>query len=460
MMKRKIKNWIKLTVSKSHWIRKTPKSLVKKQLMVLGISLVLAVLSFLAGMGEGALIHGTRLPRGSYGSPGQSFPLIVNGLPEEDSLSVEVSVSSKKYTMAEANQVFAEIYQKIESLIVSEGDSLAALSGDLKLPATLPQYGVRLSWDYYPESLQGDKKDPTYYRTWRNLIEHDGTVHNQDLTEGTVITGYLSLVMSTEIDPTESPEYADRRYKSEPYQIYVNVVPRTYTRKQRMVRNLKKLLEEQDLKNPASDYYELPSELDGYPLSFHDPLKLDWLLFPCLGVLAAVLLWFRQGQKQKDAKNKRASSLLLDYSELVSKLMVYTGAGFTLRNAFLEINRHYQSLIHDGIVENRPLFQELQILDTELNRNVPESDAYLAFARRINLKPYTRLISILEQNRRNGGQALRQQLKLEMEDAFETRKSTALRLGEEAGTRLLLPLFMMLAIVMMIVIVPAMISFT
>ena len=140
--------------------------------------------------------------------------------------------------------------------------------------------------------------------------------------------------------------------------------------------------------------------------------------------------------------------------------MVYSGAGFTLRNAFLEISRHYQSLIHDGIVENRPLFQELQILDTELNRNVPESDAYLAFARRINLKPYTRLISILEQNRKNGGQALRQQLKLEMEDAFETRKSTALRLGEEAGTRLLLPLFMMLAIVMMIVIVPAMISFT
>lgn len=460
MMKYKMKNWIKLKISKNIRIRNTPRSLVKKQLMVLGISLVLAVLTFLASMSESALIHGTRLPRGSYGSPGQSFPLIVNGLPEEDPLSVEVSVSSKKYTMAEANQVFAEIYQKIESLIVSEGDSLAALSEDLKLPTTLPQYGVRLSWDYYPESLTEDKKDQTYYRTWRNLIDHDGTVYNQDLAEGTVITGYLSLVMSTEIDPTESPEYADRRYKSEPYQIYVNVVPRTYTRKQRMVRNLKKLLQEQDLKNPASDYYELPSEIDGHTLSFHDPLKLDWLLFPCLGVLAAALLWFRQGQQQKEEKKKRETSLLLDYSELVSKLMVYSGAGFTLRNAFLQINRHYQALIREKIVENRPLFQELQILDTELSRNVPESDAYLAFARRVNLKPYTRLVSILEQNRRNGGQALRQQLNLEMEDAFETRKSTALRLGEEAGTKLLLPLFMMLAIVMMIVIVPAMISFT
>ena len=47
---------------------------------------------------------------------------------------------------------------------------------------------------------------------------------------------------------------------------------------------------------------------------------------------------------------------------------------------------------------------------------------------------------------------------MEMEEAFETRKSTALRLGEEAGTKLLLPLFLLLLIVMIIVIVPAMMA--
>jgi 1,4-dihydroxy-2-naphthoate octaprenyltransferase len=46
-------------------------------------------------------------------------------------------------------------------------------------------------------------------------------------------------------------------------------------------------------------------------------------------------------------------------------------------------------------------------------------------------------------------------LELEMNDAFEHRKTTARRLGEEAGTKLLLPLFLLLGIVMIIVIVPA-----
>ena len=46
-------------------------------------------------------------------------------------------------------------------------------------------------------------------------------------------------------------------------------------------------------------------------------------------------------------------------------------------------------------------------------------------------------------------------LKLESIQAFEERKARAKRLGEEAGTKLLLPMFLMLAVVLIIVIVPA-----
>ena len=49
-------------------------------------------------------------------------------------------------------------------------------------------------------------------------------------------------------------------------------------------------------------------------------------------------------------------------------------------------------------------------------------------------------------------------LKLEAIQAFEERKARAKRLGEEAGTKLLLPMFLMLAIVLVIVIVPAFLS--
>ena len=49
-------------------------------------------------------------------------------------------------------------------------------------------------------------------------------------------------------------------------------------------------------------------------------------------------------------------------------------------------------------------------------------------------------------------------LKIEAIQEIEERKALAKRLGEEAGTKLLLPMFLMLAIVLIIVIIPAFLS--
>ena len=64
----------------------------------------------------------------------------------------------------------------------------------------------------------------------------------------------------------------------------------------------------------------------------------------------------------------------------------------------------------------------------------------------------------MSQNLRKGTRGMTQVLKAESIQAFEERKARAKRLGEEAGTKLLLPMFLMLAIVLVIVIVPAFLS--
>jgi 1,4-dihydroxy-2-naphthoate octaprenyltransferase len=74
------------------------------------------------------------------------------------------------------------------------------------------------------------------------------------------------------------------------------------------------------------------------------------------------------------------------------------------------------------------------------------------------MQQYLKLSGLLEQNRRTGTKNLRDIFQTEMADALEQRKNLALRLGEEAGTRLLIPLFLMLGIVMVMIMVPAMMS--
>ena len=50
-------------------------------------------------------------------------------------------------------------------------------------------------------------------------------------------------------------------------------------------------------------------------------------------------------------------------------------------------------------------------------------------------------------------------LEKESEDAFDERRLLALKLGEEADTKMLMPMMIMMAIVIAIVIAPAIIDF-
>ena len=406
-----------------------------------------------------------RLPRSGYGGSKQYITLEVSGLTEETSVPLDITVSPKRYTEEEANAVFREIYDQLEELVVAEGESFANLQHDLRLMTKLPKYGVQLSWDFYPELdpaiAMAEQREAAraYYRQYRHLMDSDGTLHNETLPPGTVVTGYLSLIMSTDIVPTSTDgetKYLKTQYHSAPYRIYVGIVPRALSRYESLLLQLQQAITAEDEGSLGENMLSLPTEIDEQRIYYSEHEDRSYLLLPLLGVIAAMAIYMRQGQARRTEKKQREALLMLDYSELVSKLMVYIGAGLTVRNALETISQHFDALIARGIKEDRPLYQELRTMVIQFRRNMPESEIYLSFGRRVNLKPYTKLVSLIEQNRMNGARNLRAMLELEMEDAFEQRKTTARRLGEEAGTKLLLPLFIMLGIVMIIVIVPAM----
>ena len=489
----------------------TPAEIRKQMLLCISASLLLTILVFFLGLQDGTLKEGFRLPRSGYGGSKQYITLEVSGLTEDTSVPLDITVSPKRYTEEEADAVFREIYDQLEELVVAEGESFANLQHDLHLMTKLPKYGVQLSWDFYPEldpamaagavpqdddvSAEAWTEDEVpqdadasaealaedelpqdadaaaiamaeqreaaraYYRKYRHLMDSDGTLHNETLAPGTVVTGYLSLIMSTDIVPENvdgEAKYLKTQYHSAPYQIYVGIVPRELSRYESLLLQLQQAITAEDEGSLGENMLSLPTEIDGQRIYYSEHEDRSYLLLPLLGVIAAMAIYMRQGQARRTEKKQREALLMLDYSELVSKLMVYIGAGLTVRNALETISQHFDALIARGIKEDRPLYQELRTMVIQFRRNMPESEIYLSFGRRVNLKPYTKLVSLIEQNRMNGARNLRAMLELEMEDAFEQRKTTARRLGEEAGTKLLLPLFIMLGIVMIIVIVPAM----
>ena len=131
----------------------------------------------------------------------------------------------------------------------------------------------------------------------------------------------------------------------------------------------------------------------------------------------------------------------------------------TIRTAWERIAVGYENTVQEGTRKPRPAYEEMCHTISQLKSGMAESRAYGEFGRRCGLQPYVKLAALLEQNRKTGSKNLKAALELEMVTAFEQRKNLAKKLGEEAGTKLLLPLFLMLGVVMVMMVVPAFLAF-
>lgn len=423
-------------------LKEIPPKTLRLQFLILGLSLLLSCVCFVREQSAGPR-NGNVLNRESYGGNEKNFSFSVHGLlPEE--VSVDVSVSPRLYTRAEANQVFEKVFARMETEILNGNQDLLHIQKDLSLPDYLPEYGVFLSWNFLP-----DRNLPEEI----GAISASGTVANEDLPEGQPLKGTLELTQSLNILSKDQREEG-QRLRSDIYRYPVMIYPVELTERQRLLQLLKRTIQEENQKSITRDSLKLPAEIEGRKLRFREKQQHSWYFFPLLGLAAAIFLYARQRNEQEEARKKRKNSLTLDYPELVSKIMVYLGAGLTVRNALTRISHHYDEQVSTGR-EDHPLYEELRISCRQLEQNMPESQVYLALGTRTDLKCYTRLISLIEQNRKNGSRYLSQQLTLEMNEAFEERKNTAKRLGEEASTKLLLPLFLQLFIVMIVVLYPA-----
>ena len=100
----------------------------------------------------------------------------------------------------------------------------------------------------------------------------------------------------------------------------------------------------------------------------------------------------------------------------------------------------------------------MQITLNQVETGTPEVQAYAEFGKRCGLQCYIKFAALLESTVSTGGKNMRKLMEDEMEAAFQKRTDFAKRKGEEASTRLLLPMFCMLGVVMVMVVSPALLA--
>ncbi len=365
-----------------------------------------------------------RIKREGYGGEEQIYEVWVEGL-EEQAVSVTVAVDSQIYTKEEADTAFAQVMENMEERIRGENRNLTEVRSDLVLPSRTEE-GIRLRW----------------YSSDPDVVDSLGKL-GEEVEEEQLIILYLEL---------STGEYHQE------YEVPVRVLPPDRSPSQQRLADFLKELSRRNKEQQEEPWLALPESFEGSALKYHTKEQGGYESILLIGAAMAVLLVMREKSEAKQESRKRQKELLLDYADLLSKLMVLIGAGLTIPNAWERMVKDYEWALEQKKQKPRAAYEEMRQTYYQMQSGMAEGDAYREFGRRCRLQPYLKLSGLLEQNRRSGTKNMRAILETEMADALEQRKNLARRLGEEAGTKLLMPLFLMLGIVMVMIMVPAMMT--
>lgn len=362
------------------------------------------------------------LNRNETGKGTQRYSLYVEGEVETETYYLEVNIGERKPTQEQAKEQFFLIYEKLREMIVGENESLEEVYESLILPERLDDMGCTIQW-------MSD--------TWE-VLTADGEVRNEGLLEPYMV--YLTAEVS----------YGD-------YQEVLYFSVQVYPKREAegiWIDEVEQQIAIEDRKNMESASVTLPESVGDQKVTYYASLQRSGYSLGLLGVVAAVGIWILMDYEMPKQKKKRQEELIREYSAIVSKLTLLIGAGMSIRMAWERIVEDNLRQQHFGAAE-----QEMQVTYYELRQGVAEGTAYRNFGRRIGLKPYRKLGNLLEQNLLKGNAGLISLLEAEVVESFEIRRSRALMAGEEASSKLLIPMFLMLLMVLVICIVPALMTF-
>lgn len=163
-----------------------------------------------------------------------------------------------------------------------------------------------------------------------------------------------------------------------------------------------------------------------------------------IGAVLALACGYYLSKSVKERSDARAERIERDYPELLSKLALLVNAGLITRKAWEKI----------AFMGKGELYQEMRVSVEEMRNGVSEQEAYLSFARRCNNDNVTRFISTLIQNLNKGDDELAAYLNQYSGEAWNLRKQTALQKGQQASSKLLIPIVLIFLGIMLMIVVP------
>lgn len=400
-------------------------------------------LSIALGVVVGGCILGTIVSIAEYRNSGIKIESIEKGGYEADSYqesllveeqggkrhSMAVEIPGRSYTAKQVEAMFQEALSSMEEYILGANQTADYITTKMDLVTRIPDTPINAAW-----------------------ISDQPEVLNREGEPGGEIPAAGVLVKLT----------AELTYLSysESYTRTVKVFPPLLAADEQLRRDIAAVIAEQN-RDPEAAYVQLPETVAGRSISWFRPGTANGFMLFGMAILTAIIFLVGRYRRQIRQKEARKAQMMLDYPEILSKLILLLNAGMSMRKAFSKIAMDYkkQRTAAGNKSPIRYAYEEILGSFYEMERGISEPEAYQRLGIRCELPAYRTFSVLLVQHLKKGSEGLLKVLEKEAAIAFEERIRSARIRGELASTKLLLPMTGMLLIVFTVLLVPAFLSF-
>ena len=331
----------------------------------------------------------------------------------ENQREYELAVYPREYTEDEFYKEADKVFDGLKSDILENNEDLEHINGDLKLPSTDKDGRFEISWESdYPE-----------------YIFPSGKVRLEDLSHET------DVKLMARIDYLDYS--VERTYE-------LVLIPCEDSEK--LSDEISVVLKQIEINSRNSSSFELPDEINGNKINLNKMDNNSYKKLFFLGIVMCMFTILFSNNSLNNKKRKREYVLEFLYPSFVNRVSLLMGSGMNIRNCFI-------SIITDE--EKNILTRELEFTINQIRAGYDEAAAYEELGIRIGLPMYSRLMSHIAQNIRMGTRDLRVIMSDEVKEAMEVRKENAKKKGEKASTKLLFPMIVLMAVVIVIIMFPA-----
>lgn len=404
-------------ISPLGWDRKR---FIKLAFVIEGVSLLVAVSETYLLVGDPKIIL-----KPTPGKQSISEERILNSEGMVEDYIVDFEVPSRKLTEGEIKDVFEKAKFEIDSTFLGENKDVDHIEKKVVMNTAYQEGLVAAEW----------RLDSYSY------IYTDGTLKNEQLDEPVICTAEVYLT------------YEDY---GEVYSFSFSIVPKTKTQLEEFVDGIKKKFLDNIDETSTEEMAYLPDEYEGHVLAWNKKKSMKGITILTIGLVVLFGLGYGRTMDTKKKEKERRDLLELEYSDMLSTLSLLLGAGMSVRKAWekMVLSAHQRA----GPLS--PIYEEMEMTLHQMQTGKSEKAAIEEFGKRTRLPCYRKMSGILVNYIQKGSRDITNQLNNEVILAFEERKSLAKLAGELAGTKLLLPMLMQLGVALVIIIIPAILSFS